>query len=224
MPEKFGTLLGKSILHEVEIRKEKDLEEKRAILTQRVYDVLQHNLFKNNKSQNLDQKIYDKYERIVYADTEMIEKIFESTHDFYDAANLYEDHANRVAKEWELDEAFRLNNNESPKDNLEKFFHSIDCQKNMSKARILRIQASSHEHGMLLMLDGEQFLKDRGIDDLRDRIKLGLVISNELFSAKIHGLIAKIEAQARIKKENLKNIFKQSLAKIEDQAEVFVQE
>lgn len=189
-----------TVSQEAETRTFKDLEEKRATLTNRVFNVL--NLTKQDEKTK--QYFLDKYERIVYDDTEQIEKIFHATDNFYEAADLYEKHAQEIAQKWGLDNEFRLSNNEKPVDNLEKFYKSLDCQKNISRANSLRINASGHEFDMLLALDGQQFLRDRGIKDTSDELKTVADVSSKMFSARFHGLLAKNEAHARIKGSDFK--------------------
>jgi hypothetical protein len=185
---------------EVETRRLKDLEEKRQMLTNRVYEIMQHGL-----TSEVDPLIWNKYERIVYDDIEKIESIFASTQDFYEAAELYEDHAKKIAQKWELAEDFNLKSGEYAADDKDKFFHSLECQKNMSRARILKIEAEGHEFESLLALDGMQFLKDREISDLDERAKTNLTVTSELFASKMYGMLAKLETKASIKKQNLRD-------------------
>lgn len=202
---------------EVEVRKEKDLEEKRERLTARFYETMQKSLGNEGKPQ--DSFLWSKYERIVYDNTELIEGIFKSTEDFYDAAALYESHVKDIAKKFDLEEDGRLRLGESAEDNLKKFHQSIDCQKNLSRAHVLAIEARSHESRMLLELDGLQFLRDRDIKDVSDTFKTHVDVRNEKFAAKLHGLLSKVEAQARIGKENVQSAIFNKMGEVANRAE-----
>lgn len=194
---------------EVEVRKAKDLEEKRAQLTQRVYDILKL----THQDEKTKRYFHDKYERIVYGNTEQIENIFKSTKDFYDAADRYEKHTQDVADQWNLTSDFRLLDHEKPEDNIEKFYQSINCQQNISKVNIIKINAQSHEFDMLLALEGEQFLKDKGIHERLADLKLSADLSGKMFFAQLQGLLTKAEITSKIKGQKIKEVIVQNIEK-----------
>jgi hypothetical protein len=188
---------------------------KNEVLTDKVYKVLMHY---KKEDEPVDEIMRKKYERIVSADPGRIEKIFNSTKDFLEAVELYQKHNTKTAEEFGLNKDFQLDANEIPKENLEKFFQSLICQKNVTRENILKIEAVSHQHAMLLTLDGLQTLKDQGINDVGDRFKTSLDLGGEIFLSKIHGVLMKLEAQARTTGQGLKNFLMSSWSSIGEEA------